>query len=367
MIKIAYVVGGLPFGGVENWLYDIAVRMKDSNIYTCRIFNVSGTGLKVPEFLDAGLDVINIGKGKSSASSHRIDTAFTLRKELKKYSPDIIHTMHNSGDYFGRISSIGLGIPVLTHIHNIKREKKIGRRFYNKILSYLTSGYISVSKSVESIVDSDHNYFKKDKFVLYNGIDTNKYEIDKYDLKKMYGLDGSIIIGVGRYVAQKNFENIIKAVNILINEKYNVSLILVGDGSLRNVYENLINRLGLKERVVLTGYRNNVASFLKAADVLVMPSLYEGFPLVHLEAMYCGVPAIVSHVVPSLEVCEEASLVCDFSPESISSRIKELIDNPDLHQKKVQAGRNIMENYTIECCMDRLFAIYEKTLRERRA
>ena len=69
MIKIAYVVGGLPFGGVENWLYDVAVRMKNSKTYTCKIFNVSGAGLKVPEFQNAELDVINIGNGKSSASS----------------------------------------------------------------------------------------------------------------------------------------------------------------------------------------------------------------------------------------------------------------------------------------------------------
>ncbi|SFK22773.1 hypothetical protein SAMN04488082_11774 [Desulfomicrobium apsheronum] len=121
MIKIAYVVGGLPFGGVENWLFDVALRMKNSKTYLCKIFNVSGTGLKLPEFYAAGLDVINIDKNNSAASSHRLDTAFVLRKELKKYSSDIIHTMHNSGDYFGRISSVGMSKAVLTHIHNAKK------------------------------------------------------------------------------------------------------------------------------------------------------------------------------------------------------------------------------------------------------
>jgi hypothetical protein len=121
MIKIAYVVGGLPFGGVENWLFDVVLRMEKSKTYTCRIFNISGTGLKMPEFYASGLDVVNIGKKNSAASSHRIDTAFLLRKELKKYSPDIIHTIHNSGDCFGRISSVGLRISILTHILNTKK------------------------------------------------------------------------------------------------------------------------------------------------------------------------------------------------------------------------------------------------------
>lgn len=367
MIKIAYVVGGLPFGGVENWLFDVALRMKNSKTYSCKIFNVSGTGLKLPEFYAAGLDVINIGKNNSAASSHRLDTAFVLRKELKKYSPDIIHTMHNSGDYFGRVSTIGFSIPILTHIHNIKREKKLSRKIINKFLSYFTFAYISVSRAVDVVVKSDHNFFNRSRFILYNGIDTNKYKIKSHDLSLKYELSGKIIIGIGRYVTQKNFENLIRALKILIDAGRDVSLILVGEGTCRSVYESLIDDFGLSNRVVLTGYRKDVGSFLRGSDILVMPSFYEGFPLVHLEAMYCGVPAVVSRVVPSLEVCSEASLVCDFSAESIASQLSVLLDDPDLHQKLADAGRRIVDGYTIERCMDRLLSIYAKTLREYQA
>jgi len=364
MIKIAYIVGGLPFGGVENWLYDVAVRMKESKVYTCTIFNVSGVGLKIPEFYSAGLKVVNIGNGKSSASSHRMDTAFFLRKELIKYSPDIIHTMHNSGDYFGRISSIGLKIPVLAHIHNTKKENRVIRRFFNKFLSYFTTSYISVSHAVEQIVDSDHNYFKKNKYVLHNGIDTSRLDVKAHDLRSMYNLGGKIIIGIGRYVEQKNFESLIRAIKILIDSGKDVSLVLVGEGSKRELYESMIEEMELKSKVILTGYRKDVGSFLRGSDIFAMPSLFEGFGNVHLEAMYCGIPAIVSDVVPSLEVCSEASLVCDFSPESIASQISFLIDNPDLHSKLIDAGRRIVDQYTIERCMDRLFSIYRNVLGE---
>lgn len=366
MIRIAYVVGGLPFGGVENWLYDVALRMKSSKNYECKIFNVSGAGLKIPEFLSAGIDIANIGKSKSSASSHRIDTAFFLRKELKRYSPDIIHTMHNSGDYFGRISSIGMGIPVLTHIHNTKKEKKITRIFYNKILSYFTSAFVSVSYAVEIVVRDDHNYFKKSMYVLHNGIDPSRLDVEPYDLKSMFGLPGKIVIGVGRYVEQKNFESLIKAIKILLDSGNDISLILVGDGGMRHVYERLIVDMNLENRVILTGYRKDVGSLLRGSDVLALPSFFEGFGNVHLEAMYCGVPAVVSHVVPSLEVCAEASLVCDFSPESIASQISMLLGNPKLHSKLVNAGRKIVNEYTIDRCMEKLFAIYSEVLKEDR-
>lgn len=367
MIKIAYVVGGLPFGGVENWLFDVALRMKNSKTYSCRIFNVSGTGLKMPEYYAAGLDVVSIGKKNSAASSHRIDTAFFLRNELIKYSPDIVHTMHNSGDYFGRISSAGLNVPVLTHIHNTKKEKKFSRRFSNKVFSYFTTSFISVSHAVNDVVKSDHNLFKRKNYVLHNGIDTSRLDFEPYDLREMYGLSGKIIIGVGRYVEQKNFKSLIEAMKILVDSGQDVSLILVGEGSRRDLYESMISDFGLKDRVVLTGYRTDVGAFLRGSDIFAMPSLFEGFGNVHLEAMYCGIPAVVSRVVPSLEVCSEASLVCDFSGESIASQISVLLDDPDLYDKLVDVGRRIVDGYTIERCMDRLFSIYAKTLREYQA
>ena len=364
MIKIAYVVGGLPFGGVENWLFDIAKLMKNSNEFTCKIFNVSGTGLKIPEFYDSGLCVENIGTGNKSASSHRLDTTLSLRNKLKMYSPDIVHTMHYSGDYFGRISSIGLSVPILTHVHNTKREIKISRRISNKILSYWTDCFLSVSKAVEVIVGADHDLFKRKKVVIYNGIDVSRLQCDAHDLRSMYALKGKIIVGVGRYVCQKNFECLIRSVKILLDSGCDVSLVLVGEGGSRKIYESLIMDLNLEGRVVMTGYRQDVGAFLRGADILGMPSFFEGFGNVHLEAMYCGVPCVVSDVVPSLEIARSASLVCDFSPESCALKIKELINNPEKYKEISEEGRRIVQDYTIERCFERLCRVYRELVHD---
>ncbi|MGC9424112.1 glycosyltransferase, partial [Vibrio sp.] len=137
----------------------------------------------------------------------------------------------------------------------------------------------------------------------------------------MFSLQGIILIGIGRYVEQKNFENLIRAVKILISSGRDVSLILIGEGGQRKNYEMVINELNLKDRVILTGYRDDVAAFLRGSDVLVMPSLYEGFLNVHIEAMYCCVPSVLSHVVPSLEIFSKAAVICDFSAKSIANSI----------------------------------------------
>lgn len=362
MIKIAYVVGGLPFGGVENWLFDVALRLSKFDNYKCRIFNVSGTGVKLSEFREACLDVNCIGNSNAANSTYRMDTVFRLRQQLKLFSPDIIHTLHFSGDYFGRLAAIGLDIPVVTHIHNIKRERKKSRRFFNKILSFYTDAYISISRAVGEVIEADHNYFKRRKYLLYNGLDTSRLDIKAHDLRALYGLQGHIVIGIGRYVEQKNFESLILAEKLLLDGRWDVSLVLVGEGSRRESYEAMIAELGLKERVVLTGYRQDVAAFLRGSDILAMPSFFEGFPIVHLESMYCGVPGVISHHVPSLEVGSSAAVVSDCSAESIASGIESLLRDPNKYVKLAEEGRRIVKDLTIDRHIDRLLAIYDDVI-----
>lgn len=363
MIRIAYVIGGLPFGGVENWLFDIALRLKGMSSHQCRIFNVSGIGLKLPEFQAAGLDVVCIGSSDASTSTHRFDTALRLRRELKKYSPDIVHTLHFGGDYFGRIASLGLGSSIVTHIRNVKREKKFFRRVANKALSLVTDAYISTSRAVDEIVDLDHNVFHRKKYVLHNAVDTGRLDCKPHDLHAMYGLSGRILLGLGRFYDQKNFESAIRALKILVDGGRDLSLVLVGDGRNWAVYDALALQLGLQNRVALTGYRRDVGAFLRGADILVMPSLFEGFGNVHLEAMHCGLPGVISRFVPSLEIASEASVVCDCSPESIAAGVAELLDDPRRCRQLIEAGRRIVGQHTMERYVDRLFSVYDEVLR----
>jgi hypothetical protein len=123
-IKIVYIIGGLPFGGVENWLFDVLNVLKNDPVIKPTVINLSGTGKKIADFLENKLPLINLTSSNKSLNTHRLDTLIKLRQVLKKIQPNLIHTLHFSGDYFGRIASIGFSIPIITHIHNIKREKK---------------------------------------------------------------------------------------------------------------------------------------------------------------------------------------------------------------------------------------------------
>ena len=156
-MKVAYVVGGLPFGGIETLLFDMSLELKKRG-FEFIIINLSGTGNKLPEFLNAEIPVINLNDNLKSIKTYRLDTSLKLRKFLKEYSPDIVHSMQFSADYFSRISSLFLPAKIVAHIHNVKQEKT-RKENSKQILSLKTDVFISVSKEVFKLVEKTHNIF----------------------------------------------------------------------------------------------------------------------------------------------------------------------------------------------------------------
>lgn len=201
--------------------------------------------------------------------------------------------------------------------------------------------------------------------MLYNAVDPHKLAIPAHDLHSMYGVSGKILLGVGRYVPQKNYALLLSALRLLLDQGYDASLVLVGEGSERPNLEQQIADLHLHGRAVLTGYRQDVPAFLQSADVFVMPSDFEGLPIAHVEAMFCGLPAVVSRYVPSLEIAGASSLVCKRSPESIAEQVRRLLDDENLRQELAEQGKRIAQEYTIDKYMVKMFEQYEQVLSQR--
>ncbi|WP_320171445.1 glycosyltransferase [Maridesulfovibrio sp.] len=358
-MKIAYVIGGLPFGGVENWLLDLTLRFRDREDVEAVVVNVSGTGIKGPEYVQKGIRVIDVCDSKKGLKTFKFGTALKLRKVLVDEAPDVIHTLHFSGDYFGRIAAVGLGIPVVTHIRNIKRQTKKYRRFANKFLCRFTDVFLSVSAQAErECVALDHNVCGKPSLVFYNAADPEKLRVGGVDLKAEYGAGDFIISGIGRFVPQKNFDLLIKAFALIAARYPQASLVLLGDGGEMDSLRELVRSLELEKRVVFPGYRSDVPRFMRSTDILVMPSDYEGLPITHIEALFCGVPAVVSRFVPSLEIAAEASLVCRREPEHIAEQISRLIEDDGLRDRLSHKALEIAPEYSMDNYVRRLVDFY---------
>lgn len=138
--------------------------------------------------------------------------------------------------------------------------------------------------------------------ILNNAIQTDKFQFSKTErdkLRKYLNVENSIVVGhIGRFSNQKNHD-------LLIDIFYNYSkinldaiLILIGDGILRNKIEEKVNTLGIANKILFLGMRDDVHKLLNVMDVFILPSRYEGLGIVAIEAQANGLPVICSKYVP---------------------------------------------------------------------
>jgi len=363
-MKTLFVVGGLPFGGIENLLFDISSELLKRN-YPFKVVNLSGTGQKVREFEEAGIPLINLGNSFRDIKTFKLGTARRLKELIEREDAQIVHSMQFTGDYFTRLALLfDKRRKVITHIHNTKIEKRFERRLFNKMLSLRTDVFLSVSKEVFEVVEKTHNFFKKPHYIFYNGIAFRKLEEQLKGAKAHEFFKGrKVFIALGRLVKQKRIDLAIRAISMVANKHPDVALAVIGDGGERERLKKLAEELKVEDRVYFFGYQKEVAPFLSNAFALVMPSEYEGLPITHLEAAYFGLPAIISPFVPSKEILSQASLIAPLSAEEVAKKMELLLENEKLYKEMSQKARETAKRYSIERYADALLALYERLIK----
>lgn len=226
------------------------------------------------------------------------------------------------------------------HLAMLHGIKNIHKRFYAKMLFY------SLSKKADKIICVSHftanelmkyvNINEKKVSVIYNGIDEKWFHIKKQKkphIKKY-------ILYIGNIKPHKNLVRLLKAFQML-QEQIPHDLILVGKKEGFITGDNQIERLKInKERVFFTGYvsEETLEQYLVYADLMVFPSLYEGFGLPPLEAMACGCPVATSNAAAIPEICED--YVTYFDPYDINDIAEKilLISNNPIEDRKSPKG-----------------------------
>ena len=368
MRKILFVVDGLQCGGTEILLLGICKYLKRRKNFYPIVLNFSKSGVMETAFKKEDIKVIQFNKNnKRVFSCQRLDTTFALRRLIKKICPAIIHTNYSfSADYHTRLAALGMKIPIITHVHNTKKikENKWHRRFFNRLLSSKTTSYIAVSKKVKEVIKKWHTN-KKPVYVLYNAIDTERCKIpSKQEIKEMkdeLNINNEFIIGsVGRmFIAQKGFDILIRAFKQILDKDIKIKLVLVGSGKDEKLLKDLATSLNIQKHVIFTGYKEDAYKYMKMMDLFIMPSLYEGFGNVYLEAMYMEVPCIISKYVPSLEIAGNSAFKIKPSEEEIVDAVLYLMENRKRREDMVKEGKRIIQSFTMERYVEKLEKIYE--------
>jgi len=159
---------------------------------------------------------------------------------------------------------------------------------------------------------------------------------------------GIQIVWVGRMVEVKGLEYLFSAMRIIVSSYPNSKLTLIGDGPLKDKLERLAGEMSLTEYISFMGYVKNteVSQYLKEADIFVLPSLSEGFPVVIPEAMAAGKPIVASNVGGISDAVTDGVtgfLVAPENAELLAEKIVYLIEHPEMRVSMGKAGRKKVE------------------------
>ncbi|MDR1942282.1 MAG: glycosyltransferase family 4 protein [Endomicrobium sp.] len=376
MIKVCYIITKLELGGAQKVALYTAGNLDKSRF--CQ-FMISGSGGALDAQASKQVRLISFPFLVRQISPLKdLKALFAIYKVLKKEKPDIVHTHSSKAGILGRIAAKLAAIKTIIHtIHGYgfnETQPKPVKYFYillEKFCAHLTDRLIAVSK--EDIKKGIfYKIAKEEKFVLIRaGIDIDYYKnyIPDPFFRKSLGIsaDAKIITTIGPFKPQKNLKDFIEAANITLKTIAQAVFLIVGDGELRKQIESQIASYGLQNKILLLGWRSDIAKILRASDLYVMTSLWEGLPCTIIEAMCCAVPVIANGVDGVKEIISEAVNGYKTQPyhyQDTAAKITELLKNETLLKDMgVNAKNSITEEFDINYALKRHEALYESLIK----
>ena len=292
-IRIAQIVGKWLGGGVEAVVMNYYRHLDHDKIQFDFICDDDSTNIPYDEIEKLGGKVILIPPYQK---------VFKYQKELRRVLRDgkykIVHSHINTLSVFPLYAAKKVGVPVrIAHSHSTTNKKEWKKNLLKQVLrpfskKYATN-YMCCSELAGRWLFGDKTYDEGKVYLLNNAIDLDKFKYDKKirdKKRKELGIkEDTIVIGhIGRFVAQKNHTFLIDIFNQFHKKKKNSILLLAGQGPLQEEIKNKVRELGLNDSVRFLGQRNDANELYQVFDVFLLPSLYEGLPVVGVEAQASG-------------------------------------------------------------------------------
>ena len=346
---ILHIIGQLGVGGAERQLYLLL-----EGLHSRYDFTVISYDEERLDHMDAiqslGVKVIVIPKGPGLIG--RIKFLIKLGNLIRIIDPDIVHTWLSSANIWGRIACL-LSKKKRCIISSIRSageaNKKILETLVERFLAKKTDLIIANTEAaMNSMV---HNKIPEKKIrVIYNAINPDLYDFSetKKEIRRqlMLPYHKVLIATVGGMRPEKNHCMFVEVAREILRKRNDVHFVLVGDGELRQNIEALISKYGLCEMFTLTGQRDDIPQLLRAFDIFILTSLWEGLPNVIMEAMCARLPVVATDVGGVSELISHGENGFLVPPNDIGSMVRainRLIDSAKLRSDFGLSGRSKIE------------------------
>lgn len=315
-IKILFVITKSNFGGAQKYVYDLATNLSKDRFDV--VVALGGFGVLSEKLHKQHIRVIPIRSlNRDVHVFNDVFALFELFSIYKKEKPDIVHLNSNKAGGIGSLAARLAFVPKIiftAHGWAFNEERPQWQCFLIKLFSWFI---IVFSHKTIAISDAVKNNTKnwplvaKKISVIKNGIKEPTFylreESRTFITSKIntHIPENAFIAGtIAELHTSKGLRYAIQCMEKLVSENPSLYYVILGDGEEKEKLKKLINSYKLQERVFLLGFIDNAASYLKAFDIFILPSLTEGLGLVLLEAGYAKLPVIASRVGGIPEVIE---------------------------------------------------------------
>ena len=294
-------------------------------------------------------------------------TAWKLSKIVRRWQPQIVHA-HDP--HAVTMAALGLSFGAPEPRPKIVASRRVDFHLQSHAFSQWkyrqVDGFIAASRAIKDILVQDRIPAGRIE-VVHDGIDVEKIQNrPAIDLHAEYWLPHGVpvIVNVGALVGHKGQRHLIDAMPLVLREVPDAHLVIFGEGELRPQLERQIKQLSLAKRVLLPGFREDVLSLMKSADLIVMSSVTEGLGSAVLDAMAMGhavvgtaAGGIPEAVVPG----ETGELVEPGDAKPLAAAIVKLLKNPDLRRAYGEAGRQrVAEHFGVDRLVEGTLACYRR-------
>lgn len=298
-IRIAQIIGKWLGGGVESVVMNYYRHIDRTKIQFDFICDEDSTNIPYDEIKKLGGKIILVPPYQK---------VFEYQKDLIKIFKDnnykIVHSHLNTLSVFPLRAAKKAGVPVrIAHSHSTTNKKEWKKNLVKQILrpfsKVYATDYMCCSELAGRWLFGNKEYNKGNVYLLNNAIELDKFKYDEQlrnkKRKELNIKDDTLVIGhVGRFVEQKNHRFLIDIFNEVHKQKENSILLLVGQGPLMEEMKEKVKILGIEDSVKFLGQRNDVNELYQSFDVFCLPSLYEGLPVVGIEAQATGLLCVLS-------------------------------------------------------------------------
>lgn len=367
-INVMHILPSLEIGGMENGVVNL-VNGLNRNVYRPLICCLEREG----PFRQRLREDVKIYSLKQKTGI-RYQLPIELMNIFKNEEITIVNTHNFYTCLYGIIAAYMAKVPVIIHgEHGLVLQDKLRRRIVSRYLTIFADVIVSVSNDLKKTIVRDVGIRKNKIVSIENGIDTNKYDSRFYGSanRPIPGVkNGDIVIGsVGRMSPVKDYKTLIYAFEKALKLFPKLKLLLVGDGPAKEELQVIGETLGIGEKIIFTGSRNDVDKLYPCMDMFVLTSLSEGMSNVILEAMASRLPVIATDVGNNNELIDNGKtgfLVPVANPGELARKIYYLSSDLKNSKKMGNAGyERVKANYSLGIMVSRYEKLYGKWLKKK--